>query len=392
MKTKTLDQHYLIRQEDPEDIEIVHTDGSTFTDANKKNYIDFLMGWSVGNLGWGNDKIRDSIINSRTPEYVHPDFLYKPEAELAELLAKITPGKLEKSFRATGGTEAVDTAMQIAMAYTGRTKFLSVKDAYHGNSIGTLSIGASQDREHLDGFVQESHTLEIPLGDQTLKKAETVLKKKETAAFIMEPVILNLGVYIPSKEFMQSMQELCNKYGTLFIMDEVGTGFGRTGKLFASEHFDVEPDVMTLAKGISGGYGAIGATVTTEKIANAVHKKLNIYSTYGWHPFSVNAALANINFLLDHQHALLENANEMGQVIREKILQMDFKEGGKVNAIGLAISVDVEKEKYASQIKKKCLENGLLLQASENKLVMFPALNIDKRTVQKALRILEDSI
>jgi acetylornithine/succinyldiaminopimelate/putrescine aminotransferase len=392
MKTKTIDSNYLVRRNDPEDIEIIYSDKNTFTSAGKKTYIDFLMGWCVGNLGWGNDKIRDSIINSRTPEYVHPDLLYKPEAELAELLAKITPGKLKKSFRATGGTEAVDTAMQIAMAYTGRTKFLSVKDAYHGNSIGPLSIGASEDLKHLDGFVRESHKCELPLDEKTLKKAETVLRKKETAAFIMEPVILNLGVYIPSKEFMQSMQQLCNKYGTLFIMDEVGTGFGRTGKLFASEHFDVEPDVMTLAKGISGGYGAIGATVTTEKIANAVSKKLNIYSTYGWHPFSVNAALANINFLLDHQQALMENANEMGQVIREKVLQMNFKHEVKINVIGLAISIDVEKKKYAEQIKAKCLKNGLLTEVQENKLLLFPALNVDKKTVTKAMAILEDCI
>src|SRR5688500_9922310 len=163
------------------------------------------------------------------------------------MLARIAPGKLSVSYRTTGGTEAVEGALQIAMAYTGRGKFLSIEDSYHGNSIAAMSIGSSENRETFKNLLPNCRKIPRPLDHNALAKVETQLKKRDVAAFIMEPIICNLAALVPSGEFIRGVRELCTRYGTLFIADEVATGFGRTGKLFACEHFDLEPDILCMA-------------------------------------------------------------------------------------------------------------------------------------------------
>lgn len=145
------DKKYLGRDIPAIDLEIVGSEGSYLIDSKGKRYIDFLMGWCVGNLGWGIKEIRDRISNFNGPDYVNPYYLYQPWSELAERLAKITPGKLTKSFRATGGTEAVEIALQAARAHTGRQKFVSVAESYHGHSLGALSLGISSFKEKYTG-------------------------------------------------------------------------------------------------------------------------------------------------------------------------------------------------------------------------------------------------
>jgi len=243
-----------------------------------------MMGWGVGNLGWGNTAIRAAARKFDGPDYFHPDYLYRPWVQLAQMLARITPGKLAVSYRTTGGTESVEGALQIAMAYTGRGKFVSIEDRYHGNSIATMSIGASDNRQTFNNLLPNCYKIEPPLDHKALGKVETLRKKRDVAAFIMEPIICNLGALMPEDEFVSGVRNLCTRYGTLFIADEVATGFGRTGKLFACEHFDVEPDVLCMAKAITGGYSGLGAVITTSKIANAVKEDFSLYSKYGWHP------------------------------------------------------------------------------------------------------------
>ena len=391
-KTKNIDSRYFARPEDPLDIEIVQSEGSRFYDAEGKQYIDFLMGWCVGNIGWGEDEIRNAIMNAKIPTYVYPHFLYKPWADLAEMLAAITPGKLEKSFRTTGGTESVEAAMQIAMAYTGRKKFVSIEGCYHGNSIATLSIGASEKREQLQNVLHNCFKIETPLDQKALDKLERRLKNEDVAAFILEPVIINLGVLIPENDFLKKAQSLCRKYGTLLVIDEVATGFGRTGKMFASEHFGIEPDIMCLAKALSGGYADIGATITTSKIAKAVKDKVNIYSTYGWHPMSVEASLACIRYLTEHQESILDNVNVMCDYFYQRINDMKFQEKVEINAAGLAIGIDTGDKKYVSKIRNKCLQEGLLIGDDGEKILLFPALNIDEDTADEGLSILENCI
>lgn len=372
-----------------EDIEVVRSEGSILLGPNGRKYIDFAMGWNVGNLGWGTEHLKEMIAQYDGPTYVHPDYLYRPWTELAALLTSITPGKLNRCFRATGGSEAVDLALRAAMGYTGRRKFVSVKDSYHGQTLAALSVGASEYTEKLPGGrLFPCSQIEAPLGNKAADQLERLLKRRDVAAFIMEPVILNLGVVIPEKEFMMRAQELCRKYGTLLIMDEVATGFGRTGKLFASEHFEIEPDILCLAKAMTNGLLGIGATLCSEDVAKSVSYT---YSTYGWHPLSVEVALQTIHFMLKHKAALLGHVDEMSHLIQARVSEMDFGGMVRVWAKGLAIGLEFEKRKLASKITEAARERGLLLsEIDDESLSMFPALNVERETVARAMDILEE--
>ncbi len=390
MEVKTANKKYLVKGSGDMPLNLKNSDGYFLFDEDDKKYIDFLSGWCVGNFGWGNSVLLDAIREYEGPAYVYPGLSYSRWEELAELLAEITPGKLKRTFRATGGSEAVDTALQIAMAYTGRKRFLSLEGSYHGNLISSISIGDSETAEKVENHLQGCERMEPPLNEKTLSKIETSLKKENIAAFIMEPVICNMGVIIPEKEFMQGLESLCRKYGTLLIIDEVATGFGRTGKLFACEHFEIEPDIMCISKAITGGYVGLGATITTDKIAKAVEDKVNVYSTYGWHPLSVHVAITNIRHLLKHD--ILDNVTRLSKVFRDKLSSMKFKKEAEIRVIGLAIGVEFDDSKYAEKIQKRCLQEGLLLQNQEKTITMFPALTMDEKTAREGLEILESCI
>jgi 4-aminobutyrate aminotransferase-like enzyme len=392
MDLRQLDKKYFGRQGEPEDVIVGNSEDSYLTDTRGRKYIDFMMGWCVGNLGWGNSEIRAAVRDFDGPDYVHPDYLYRPWAQLAEMLARITPGKLAVSYRTTGGTESVEGALQIAMAYTGRGAFVSVEDSYHGNSIATMSIGASSNRETFKNLLPSCHKIEPPLDHKALRRVETLLKKRDVAAFIMEPIICNLGALVPDDEFVRGVRELCTRYGTLFIADEVATGFGRTGKLFACEHFDLEPDVLCMAKAITGGYGGLGAVITTPQIANAIKEDFGLYSTYGWHPLAVAAALANLRYLTRHKNKLLKNATQLGEYFQTRLSQMSFKGKATIHGKGFAIGIEVQDEAYASQVGERCRENGLLVSAEEDVLMLFPALTITRQTAQRGLDIFEKSL
>lgn len=390
MKVKETDKKFLARDLPAEDLEITKSDGNFLFDSKGKKYIDFLMGWCVGNIGWGNKEIKKKISQYKGPDYVNPAYLYKSWAELAELLAKITPGKLQKSFRATGGTEAVEIALQAAMSHTKRQKFVSIEGSYHGHSIGAMSVGSSDFRSWYKNLLPDCYKIKPPLDNKAADKLEELLKQGDIAALIMEPIICNLGVEIPTKEFMSRAQALCKKYGALLIIDEVATGFGRTGKLFASEHFGIEPDIMCLAKGITGGYGGLGATITTEEVAKSMEYEFSFYSTYGWYPLSTEAAIANIKYIMKNEKKLEKNTNEMSKYFVERLSQMKFKYPAKIHAKGLAIGVEFQHADYANEIVTKAQKNGVLFSPRNNKIfTLFPALNIDRKTAAKGLDIME---
>ena len=365
---------------------------SSLTDARGRKYIDFMMGWCVGNLGWGNTEIRAAAQKFDGPDYVHPDHLYRPCVQLAEMLAGITPGKLAVSYRTTGGTESVEGALQIAMAYTGRGKFVSVEDSYHGNSIATLSIGASDNRETFKNLLPNCHKVAPPLDRKALGKVETLLKKRDVAAFIMEPIICNLGALVPEDEFMRGVRKLCTRYGTLFIADEVATGFGRTGKLFACEHFDLEPDVLCMSKAITGGYGGLGAVITTSKIAHAIREDFGLYSTYGWHPRAVADCPGEPPLSEASSEQASRQRHRLGPYFLTRLSRMRFKGKATIRGKGFAIGIEVENEKYASEVGDTCRRHGLLVPAEEDLLMLFPAWTIppDRRARTRYLRRVSD--
>lgn len=326
MKLKTTEEKYLGRESEAFDLEVTAAEDSFIYDRNGKRYIDLFMGWCVGNLGWGNAEVKKAVRNYDGPDYIYPGLHFKPWVELAQMLAEITPGKLEKSFRATGGSEANEAALQMAMLYTKRDKFLSLEGSYHGNTIATISIGSSKNREKFGNMLPNCRKIPMPPDAKALSKAETQLKKKDIAAFIMEPVICNYFTFVPDKEFMIGIRDLCTGYGTLLIIDEVATGFGRTGKLFGCEHFDIVPDIMTMAKAIGGGAAGLGATITTREIAEKIKDDFEFYSTFGWHPLSTIAAIANLKYINKHKAQLLHHVNEMGAFFMDRFREMNIGE------------------------------------------------------------------
>jgi adenosylmethionine-8-amino-7-oxononanoate aminotransferase len=372
-----------------DELEIVDAQGSKLITADGNRYIDFTMGWCVGNFGWSHEVARSAIRNFDGPPYVSPGHTYRPWEELAELLVTMAPGKLKKVYRATGGTEAVDIALQLAMAYTRRGKFLSIEGCYHGNSVATGSIGGYT-RDTYPNLLTNCHKISPPLNKQKLEKVESALKQKDVAAFIMEPVLCSLGGMVPEQEFMQGVQALCNKYGTLFIADEVATGFGRTGTWFACEHFDLKPDILCLAKAITGGFAPMGAVMTTSDIADSVEEEY--YSTYGWHPLSVAVALANLRWLQEYEDSLFEHAADIRNLIENDLMEIKFPSPITIDGIGLAIAVDVGDANYASDLEDRCRKSGLLFTTSGSKLMFLPALTIGRKTVMEGLDILEQCV
>lgn len=385
------ERKYLGSSETPE-LQLSRAQGSFVFDVAGRKYIDFVMGWCVGNFGWANPEILRAVERYTGPDYVYPEWSYAPWGELAQLLASIAPGRLTKSFRATGGSEAVELALQAALVHTGRRAFVALEGSYHGNTLGTLSIADSENRKKYKNLLPFCHKIDTPLDEKALDKIETRLKRRDVAAFIMEPVIMNLGVVIPDARFMTQLQKLCRRYGTLLVMDEVACGFGRTGKIFASEHFYIEPDIMCMGKAIGAGVLGLGAIITTEEVGESLEEDGSLWSTFGWHPRSVAVAIATLRYLTRHQKKLMNNVATMSDYFRGRLSQMECENPASINIIGLAIGVDFDDEDYANKVAGRCRRKGLLVAPQDTAILLIPALNIEYEVAEKALDIFEDSI
>jgi acetylornithine/succinyldiaminopimelate/putrescine aminotransferase len=378
-------KRFLVQNGGNADLEVARARGNYVYDARGRKYIDFVMGWCVGNFGWARPALRRRVRAFDGPDYVYPGYTYEPWRELAQLLVGLAPEGLNRCCRATGGSEAVELALQAAMLHTGRRKFVAIEDAYHGNTLGAMNVGDGDDAVRVVSVAR----LKPPLDADALDRLETRLKHRDVAAVIMEPIGMNLGVLIPETEFMEGLAPLCHRFGTLLILDEVATGFGRTGKLFATEYYDVQPDMMTIAKAATGGAAGIGGLLVREDLAETLEQHGNVYSTYGWHPLSVDVAIANVRWITRHQSRLLRAVDRTSTYFVERLRAMAFPEEPELRWRGLAIAVDVRDEKYAERVAKKCRARGLLLVPQESVLLMLPALNVDRATAKEGLDILE---
>jgi acetylornithine/succinyldiaminopimelate/putrescine aminotransferase len=391
MVTARSERRFLARDM-PSELQVARTSGSFLIDARGRRYVDFVMGWCVGNLGWGHEAAAKAIAGFKGPDYVYPGYSYRRWTELGALIASIAPGTLTKCFRATGGSEAVDIALQAAFVHTRRQKILSLEGSYHGNSIAGLSVGSSDTRESCPNLLRHCHRIAPPLDEKALDKFERRLKHRDVAAVIMEPISINLGVLIPSREWMAELQRLCTKFRTLLIMDEVATGFGRTGTLFATEQFAIAPDIMCVAKAITGGASGMGAVIATPAVARSMEENGTFYSTYGWHPRSVEAAIATLRYIVTHRTRLLEHVARTSDYFLTRLSQFAFKDETAIRMRGLAIAVDVKDEDYAGKVQQKCRKNGLLVSTEETSILLLPALNIERQVAERGLDILEGSL
>ncbi len=254
-----------------------------------------------------------------------------------------------------------------------------------------MSVGASGFRKRYKNLLFHCNKIRPPLNATSAKKVVQLLKNRDIAAYISEPIICNLAVEIPTKEYYTIVRRACAKYGTMFIMDEVATGFGRTGKLFATEHYRLRPDILCLAKALTGGYSALGAVVMTNIVAKAMEWGFSFYSTFGGHPLNVAVALANMKHIVKNKQRLPANTVTMSRYFAKRLTAMKFRFPADIRICGLAIGLRFGNEAYAASLKKKCREQGLLVSdATEDSIILFPALTIDKKTAKEGLDILEN--
>jgi adenosylmethionine-8-amino-7-oxononanoate aminotransferase len=366
--------------------EVVRAEGCRVFAADGRSAIDFQSGWCVGNLGWSRPEVERAVRDFDGPAYVYPGHRYAPWEALAQGLVEIAPAGLDRCFRATGGSEAVEIALQAAMLHTGRSRFVTIEDCYHGDTLGPRSIGDDETRSLFPRLgLPAPRTIKPPLDEARLAQVETALKRRDVAAMIMEPVICNLGALVPEPAFLRGVEALCRRFGTLLILDEVATGFGRTGRMFAAEHSGARPDMLTLAKAITAGFAPMGATLTSAAVAESM-LKAGAYSTYGWHPRSTAAALANLDWWRDNGETLLAHVGALNALFVKRLAALGL---GPVRGEGLALGVVTGDEARAERIKARCLKEGLIVAAEGDVVALFPPLVVDEATAVEGLDVLE---
>jgi 4-aminobutyrate aminotransferase len=386
-------------------------------DTEGREYLDFFGGILTVIAGHCNDRITETMIDQiRKLQHVSTLFPTIPQVELAEKLAKITPGRLQKSFFTNSGTEANETAVLMARVYTGRHEVVALRHAYSGRSALAMSLTAHSAWKlggpPLPGIVHAHNAycyrcpFEKTYPDCNLVCARDIEELIRTAtsgqlaAFIAEPIQGVGGFVTPPKEYFSIVAEIVRKHGGVFISDEVQTGFGRTGgKWFGIEHWGVQPDMMTAAKGMANG-APIGATIATPEIADSL-KGLTI-STFGGNPVTACAAKATIDFI--ESENLMENARVVGGCLCEhlKELQMKYPIIGDVRGMGLMQGLELVKDRKTKapaveetrRLMDLTKENGLIIGKGGlygNVIRVSPALTCSRRDVDDAIRLLDRS-
>lgn len=411
----------------------VRGEGCYVYDIDGKHYLDTfasLMTTICGHHRPEVDKaIRDQLEKLEFfPNYV--DAFTVPLIELARKLAQIMPGDLEVSFFVNSGSEANETAMKMARQYhvengqPHRYKFIARRDSYHATTLGGTSVtGLKWFREYFEPllpgciFVPSAKccTCELEMDPKTcglacLKMMEQAINGEgpdSIAAIIMDPIPgSNTGYPLPPTGYLEGVRALCDKYGILLIFDEVQTGFGKTGKWFACEHWHVIPDIMTIGKGFTGGYIPLGATVTTAKIADVFRKgpghELRSGSTYGGHTVACAATLANIAYIEDND--LVGQAAIKGEYMRQKLESLKkHPVVGEVRGIGMLRAVELMADRAARKkldpklgvgnfIRQWCWDHGMILRNNGEILVAAPALVISHQEIDKMVDLLDQAL
>ena len=402
--------------EQVEPIVLVGGQGAVVTDEEGRDYIDCFAGISVVNAGHSNQAVLDAAVE-QIRKLVHccSYVYYVPAvADLAELLASVTPGDLTKTFFGNSGAEAIEGALRLAKVFTGKSELIALQQSFHGRTAATLSITGNAKRKtrgapYLSGvsFAPAPHCYRCalratyPACDLACADYVDLVFHHETsadvAAFIAEPVMGEGGIIPPPPGYFERVRAIANHHGALFIADEVQSGFGRTGKLFAIQHWDVVPDIMCMAKGIADGF-PLGAFIARPEIADSFRPGEHL-STFGGNPVSCAAALANIRYMQEAK--LPEQAAEKGAWLMERLNGLKERRAliGDVRGKGLMVGIELvtdrkTKEPAAAQTKAVrgfCREHGLLIGSggSLGNVVRFqPPLVITKDQLDQAVSVL----
>jgi acetylornithine/succinyldiaminopimelate/putrescine aminotransferase len=362
-------------------LEIVKAEGVFLFSADNKRYFDLISGVSVSNTGHGNPRIIEAV-KSQAQKYMHlmvyGEFIQSPQVKYAEKLSALLPPELNSVFFVNSGSEAVEGALKLAKRYTGRTGIVSFKNAYHGSTHGALSIqGSEKFRSAFRPLLPDTH--QIPFNSfESLDRISS-----NTACVIIEPIQAEGGVIYPEKGFLDALREKCTSVGALLIFDEIQTGFGRTGHLFALDKFAVKPDILLLAKALGGGM-PLGAFISSSPIMSSLASDpiLGHITTFGGHPVCCAAGMASLEVILEEN--LVENCRIQSELFKKHLKHRLIRE---IRGEGLLLAVQLIDDEYVAKAVTNAPEYGLILDYflfCSNAFRIAPPLIIKKEETEEA--------
>lgn len=382
-------QHVAQTSDAPLALEIDRAEGLFLYDTNGKAYLDLIAGIGVSSLGHRHPNVLEAIKN-QLDKYLHTmvygEFILSPQVKLAELLTQHLPAQLNSVYFVNAGTEATEGAMKLAKRYTNRAEIISCKRAYHGSTQGAASLMYPKD------FTQAYHPL-LPGIRHLEYNDENELHNitEKTAAVIIETVQAESGIHPPVNDYLKKIREKCNKTGTLLIFDEIQTGYGRTGSLWAFEQYHVVPDMLLLAKGMGGGM-PIGAFIASKDIMQSLTNNpvLGHITTFGGHPVSCAAALATLQTLLESD--LIQQVVAKEALFRQLLQHPAIIE---VRSAGLMMAVELPNFDFVRAVIQICLEKGVLTDwflFNSHSLRIAPPLIIEEEHIRHACQVILDAI
>jgi acetylornithine/succinyldiaminopimelate/putrescine aminotransferase len=370
-------------------LEFERAEGVYMYDTNDKVYIDLISGIGVSNLGHSNPVVINAI-KEQLDKYMHlmvyGEYVQTPQVRFAEKLVSLLPDNLNSVYFVNSGTEAVEGALKLAKRYTGRNRIVACHNSYHGSTHGALSVMGNEEykqayRPLLAGidFIRFNEPADL----QTITE--------ETACVIIETVQGEAGVRVPDKAYMMALRERCTQTGTLLIMDEIQAALGRTGKLFAFEHFDIVPDILLMAKALGGGM-PVGAFISSNNIMGALKENpiLGHITTFGGHPVCCAAGLAALEVLLIDD--LIAKVGAKEPLFRQLLVHPAIRE---VRGKGLMLAVELKSFAFNKKVIDRCIENGVVVDwflHCSNSMRIAPPLIITEDEIRKACDVILEAI
>lgn len=366
-------------------LEFVKAKGLYMYDAKGKKYMDLIAGIGVSNVGHCHPEVVKAI-QQQAETYMHlmvyGEYVQSPQVNFAEALAKVLPAQLNCTYFVNSGAEAVEGAMKLAKRYTGRTKLIACKNSYHGSTQGALSLMGSE--EFKQAYRPLLPAIEfIDFG--SLPHLEKI--DEQTATVFIETIQGEAGIRVPAASYLKALREKCNSTGTLLVFDEIQCGFGRTGKMFGFEHFEVIPDILLLAKGIGGGM-PIGAFISSKEIMSVFTKNpiLGHITTFGGHPVSCAAGLATLNTILAAN--LVADVEAKGQLFKKLLQHPAIKE---IRGKGLMLAVEFDSYETNKAIIDGCIADGVITDwflHCSNSMRIAPPLIITEKEIENSCAII----
>ncbi|HTW65430.1 MAG TPA: aminotransferase class III-fold pyridoxal phosphate-dependent enzyme [Bryobacteraceae bacterium] len=409
-------------------LHVVDAEGCEFIDSAGKRYLDFSSQLMCVNLGHKNAAVIEAIAEqARTLPYIAPGYATTVRAELSRLLLEVLPSGLEKFFFTTSGTEANEAAIKIARMFTGKTKVIARYRSYHGSTMASIAATGDPRRWPLEPaakgqgvvFAPEVHCYRCPIRHHypgcNIACADYVEhmieNESDVAAVLVEPVVGTNGVLAPPPEYFPRLRAICDRHNVLLIADEVMSGWGRTGQWFAVNHWNVQPDILVTAKGITSAYVPLGLCATTGRIASYFDDHYFAHGhTYEAHPMTLAPAIATIREM--QRLNLVERAREVGQYLGEKLaaLAANHPSVGDVRGLGLFWAVDLVKNRESKeplntkqdklagkplivdQVAAEMMKSGVAVQAWISHFVLAPPLIVEKRQIDLGVNALDRAL